>query len=78
VLLITTEFEDVVLRDAEMLKEHPWRVREIFWLCTLELGWKILDGVVEGRVSLAAFQQFEEVFAEGVIGVFGHRIPFLD
>ena len=36
VLLAAAEFEDVVLRDAEMFEEHPRRVREIVWLCAAQ------------------------------------------
>ena len=67
------EFEDVVLRDAEVFEEHPGRVREIFGLGSAQFRRQIFDGVVEGGVGLAAGEECEEVLAELGVRVLGMR-----
>src|SRR5580698_9536064 len=52
-----------------MFEEHPGGVGEVCGLRAAEFGWKILDDVVEGGVGLASGEEFEEVIAEGVVGV---------
>src|SRR5215831_5843837 len=75
VVLVAAEFEDVPLRDAQVLEEHPGGVREVGGLGAVEFGPEVFDGVFKCGVGVATFQEFEEMFAQGLGRVFGHRFP---
>ena len=50
---IAAEFEDVVLRDAQVFEQHPWGVREARRLGAAEGGRQALDDVVEFGMGMA-------------------------
>jgi hypothetical protein len=57
------EVEDIALGDTEVLEELPGGVGEILWDDATKIGGKILDGIVEGGVCLAAMEEVDQVFA---------------
>ena len=71
-LRTSAELEDVPLGDAEMFEKFPRRMRRAFGTFATQGDREVLDGVVEGQVSLSAAQQFDEMFAKGAVWVFGH------
>src|SRR5215472_10333609 len=69
---VAAEFEDIPLRDAQVFEKHPGRVREIGGLGAVEFWREVLDGVLKCRVGVAAVQKFEQMFAQGLVRIFGH------
>ena len=76
VLCAAAELEDVGLRDADVLEEHPRGVREVGRFRSAEFRREILDGVFECGVGVAPFEEIEEMLAEGLVRVFvcGHGV----
>lgn len=68
---VAAEFEDVGLGDADVFEEHPGGVGEVGRLLSAEFWGEIFDGVFEGGVGVSAFEEFEDVLAEGSVRVFG-------
>ena len=57
------EVENVALGDAEVLEKLPGGVGEVRRDGAAEVGGKILDGVVEGGVGLAAMEEVDQLLA---------------
>jgi hypothetical protein len=53
-------------------------VGEVGGFLSAKAGWEIFDDVFEGGVGVASAEEFGDVFAEFVLGVFcfGHGDPF--
>ena len=60
---IAAEFEDIPLRDADVLEEFPGGVRRACWLVSRPRHGKSGDSGLEIRVSVAAFKQLQKVFS---------------
>jgi len=69
--LIRAEVENIPLGDAEMFEELPGGVGETYRNSTLMLDRKVLDGFIEGDVSLASFEESEQLFAKVFVVVDG-------
>jgi hypothetical protein len=74
VLRIAAEFEDVPLRDADVLEQFPRGVGQQIAIGALgtdaaTLRRHVFDRIVEGSVRIAAFEERDEVLAETAVGV---------
>jgi hypothetical protein len=56
------EVKNVALGDAKVLQELPGRVGEIRWNGAAEVDGKILNGIFEGSMRLAAVEQIDQLF----------------
>src|SRR5438045_9394890 len=66
-LWIAAEFEDVPLRDADVLQQLPRGVRQSLRRGDAVVRWKIRQGIGESEVSLAASQELNQMCADGRI-----------
>src|SRR5258708_4124272 len=71
VFRIAAEIENVPLRDAQMLDEHPCRMRQSLRDLSSQFSRKITDDLVESRMRVTTVEQFEKMFAERLVGVHG-------
>ena len=63
-LAVATEFQDVPLRDAHVLQQHPWRVRDARRFAAAQLRWNASDGQVELNVGTPTSEQINQVLAK--------------
>src|SRR5579862_9675864 len=71
---IAAEFEDVPLREAHVLDEHPDGMGEVGRFLAAECGRQVSDGVAEFGVRSAAGDEIGEIFAQMLITVGGHEV----
>src|SRR5205823_10644460 len=69
---VAAKFEDVPLRNAQVLQQPPGRVRDAGRPGAAQRGRQVGDGRVEVQVGAAAAEQVQKVFAQGLVGV--HRV----
>ena len=70
-LRVAAEVQDVQLGEAQVLEQHPGGVREVRYFDAGELQRPVAHRVVEADVRPAAFQQVEQMVAEGFVPTIG-------
>src|SRR6478752_1393508 len=67
---VAAEFQNVPLRDAHVLEQHPGRVGKTSWFLSPQPGRETGNRFFHAGMCAAAFQQFEQVLSQRTVVVF--------
>ena len=63
-LFVAAEFQDVPLGDAQVLEQHPRRVRKAGGSLRAHLDRNSFDRLIEAGMCVAAFEQINQMLAK--------------